>query len=229
MKISDSLSIVLVSFVLVFGFLIVEGSFFPAAAHLRKIIPENTPYNWKELGEVYKYSANKIFDKGYFREIGPMIHPRLLLLPGGKPPVEGSFVLQNNFSESIVKFTLPKGFIDGILSLQITTESAYKIGVSYDLKNWNIYDYPGFGVRALSAVSLEKKESAGEYLYLKFLPVGDESLSVYFDVFQYTSALLYDPREYFGVLFFPEIDIDYEGKKIIQPPVYVKYDSKKNN
>jgi len=229
MRISESFSIVAVSFVLVLGFLILNGSFFPTVIHLRTIIPDNTPYNWEELGEVYKYAASNIFDRGYVREVGPEINSRLLSFPEVKPSEKGSFVVPNNSSEGIVKLVLPSGFIDGILSLQITTKSAYKIGVSYNLKNWNIYNYPGFGARALASVSLEKGDSAGGYVYLKFFPSKDEDLLVYFDVFQYTSGLLYDANEYSGILFFPEEDIDYEGKKIIQPAIYGKYSPKKNN
>lgn len=219
MRISKFLSVLLVNFVLVLGFLILEGNFFPAIVHLRVVIPEYTSYHWEELREVYKYTANNIFDKGYIKEIGPEIHPRLLSFPDGKPSEKGSFVVLANSSEGIVKLALPKGFKDGILSLQITTKSAYKIGVSYDLKNWKFYDYSGFATRALAIVSMEKGDVANRYAYLKFFPSRDENLSVYFDVFQYTSDLLYDENEYFGTLFFPEVDIDYEGKNIIRPAI----------
>lgn len=229
MRLSESSIILLLSFFLVSGFLILEGSFFPAVTHLRTIIPENTSYNWEELGEVYKYAANNIFNKGYIREVGSEINPRLLSFPDGKPPEKGSFVVPNNSSEGIVKLALPRGFKDGILSLQITTKSAYKIGFSYDLKNWTSYDYPGFGARALASVSLEKGDSASGYVYLRFLPAKDENLSVYFDVFQYTSDLLYDENEYYGVLFSPEVDIDYEGKNIIRQAIHGKYSPKKDN
>lgn len=229
MRISESLSIIAVSFVLALTFLVLEGNFFPAVAHLRVIIPENTSYNWEELGKVYKYAANNIFNKGYIREVGSEINPRLLSFPDGKLPEKGNFIVPNNSSGGIVKLALPKGFKDGILSLQITTKSAYKVGFSYDLKNWTSYDYPGFGVRALASVSLEKGDSASGYVYLRFLPAKDENLSVYFDVFQYSSDLLYDENEYYGVLFYPEVDIDYGGKNIIRPAIYGKYSPKKNN
>jgi len=229
MRISEFLSVLLANFVLVLGFLVLEGNFFPAIAHLRVVIPENTSYNWEELREVYKYAANNIFEKGYMREVGPEIHPRLLSFPDGKSPEKGSFVVPANSSKGIVKLALPSGFKDGILSLQITTKSAYKIGVSYDLKNWKFYDYPGFAARALAIVSMEKGDVTNGYAYLKFFPSKDENLSVYFDVFQYTSDLLYDENEYYGVLFYPEVDIDYEGKNIIRPAIYGKYSPKKNN
>jgi len=229
MRVAESLSVLLVSFVLVLVFLLLDGSFFPAVTRLRTTIPENTPYNWEELSEVYKYAANNIFNKGYIREVGQEIRPRLLSFPDGKPSEEGSFVVPNNSLEGVVKLALPRGFKDGILSLQITTKSSCKIGVSYDLKNWKFYDYPGFGVRALASVSLEKGTAASEYIYLKFLPSKDEKLSVYFDVFQYSSDLLYDENEYYGVLFYPETDLDYEGKNIIRPAIYGKYSPKKNN
>lgn len=222
MRVLKSLSIFLVIFVLVLGFLILEGNFFSAIIHLRTIIPENTSYNWDELGEVYKYAANNIFDKGYVREVGSEINSRLSSFPDNKPLEKGSLVVPSGSSEGIVKLALPKGFKSGILSLQITTRSENKVGVSYDLKNWKYYDYPGFGMQSLVVVDLGEGE-LNENVYLKFLPLQNPSLRVYFDVFQYI-ATAQNERNIYGILFFPEIDIDYEGKEIIQQGII--YDSR---
>jgi len=222
------MSIILMAFFLAIVYLVLEGVFFPAVANLRTVIPENTSYNWEELRKTYKYAAINIFHKGYAREIGSEIHPRISTYPELTPLDNGNFVIKSGSPEKIFRMVLPQGFKDGVLSLQVTTPSKYSIGTSYDLKNWKFGEYPGFNSRALAVVTIEGTIPAAEYLYLKVFSINKDELSVYFDVFQYTSSLLYDANEYSGVLFFPEEDIDYEGKKVIQPAIYGKYSPNKD-
>ena len=161
--------------------------------------PEVYSQKWETLNRVYGYAAINIFDKGYVRETGPEDVP---------------------LEKGVTKLALPKGFRHGILSLKTAAKSKYKIGVSFDLNNWEFYDYPGYGVKNRYSLNLEKENLTDELVYLKFLPSQNENLSVYFDVFQYTANRLSDKSEHYGYfLFFPDIDIDYQGKKIIQPGV----------
>lgn len=222
MRISESLSILMLSFLLVLGYLVLDKSILSALVQWKTVSTENSPHNWEVYSGIYRYAANNIFDQGYAREVGPEVHQRLSVYPENTVLENGRFVVPGNSSEGVVKLVLPEGFKDGILSLKITAKLKFSIRVSNDLQNWDLYDYPGFGAQAVYSLSLGKENSAKKYVYLNFLPSRNESLDIYFDIFQYISDFPLDNSEHYGVLFYPEVDIDYEGKQIIRPAIYAK-------
>jgi len=220
-RISESLSVLIIVIILLFGYFFLEENLLLSLKRIRVIQSDNTPHNWEVLTNNYTYAANNIFDKGYAREIGPEIHSRLFIYPEETPLNNGLIIVPNNY-ERIVKVVLPKGFKDGVLELRITANSTFKIGISYDLKKWEFSDYPAFFMSARYDLNFEKENLFGEYIYLKFIPSQNENLSVYFDVFQYTSNLAKDKNETEGIFFYPETDIDFEGKKIDRPMIYFR-------
>lgn len=225
--IKESILILILSLFLVLGYLVLDKNILSALTEWDTVSPEVPSQKWKVLSEVYGYEATNMFDKGYAREIGSDFHRRLLVYPEGTFLEKGRFVVPSgSLSRGIIKLTLPEGFRDGLVSLRGMAKVRYRIGVSYDLKTWEFYDYPGYNMQTFYSVILKKKDLASEAVYLKFLPSKDDNLSVYFDWFQYTSGLLYDKSEYYGLLFPSDIDIDYEGKEIKQPGIVVHVQNK---
>lgn len=221
-----SLLILLLSFLLVLGYMALDKNILLALVQWKEVLPEASSHKWEVLSKFYGYAASNIFDKGYTREVGPEFHKRLSVYLQEMPLEKGHFVLANNSSKNILKIALPKGFKHGTLSLKTNAKTGYSIGVSYDLNKWEFYDYPGYAVQSVYIVDLEKRNLADRTAYLKFVPSRNDSLSIYFDVFQYTSDLLSDVGDYKGMLFISDIEIDYDGKVITQPGVL--YENKKN-
>lgn len=220
-----------VVFILLFIYFLVEKNFLISLARLRMVVPENTPHNWEVLTNNFTYAANNIFDKGYVREIDPDLHNRLFSYPGNLPInevsiedslVSGKYIVIPNNKEEVIKMVLPKGFKNGVLELSIAANSAFKIETSYDLKSWVLNDFQSFVLPARYDLNFNEENFSRENLYLKFISPLKEGLRVHFDVFQYTTDSPIDKNETEGIFFFPETDIDYEGKEIERPIMYLR-------
>lgn len=225
-----SLSILLLSFFLVLGYLALNRNILYSLAQ-RKVVPTCISLQRQEaLDRYYEYWATNIFDKGYAKYAGADLNSRLMVYPGNIPLEDGRFVILRNSSRNIIKISVPKGLRHGALRLDINASSGYSIGVSYDLENWKFTNYPGYSERLMNIVSLKKGNLPNELVYLKFVPHGNQSLNVYFNEFQYTIDFPNDIADYSGnLLFYPDIDVDYKGKIINQPGIsYEEYKSKKN-
>lgn len=228
MRLSESSSILLLSFLLVLGYLFLDKNILAALSPWKAVPLEASWHRQEVLSEFFAYAATNVFDRGFVLETGPDFHRRLSVYPKKALLGKGNFVVEGESLENIVKIALPEGFRHGFLSLKTEAKTGFSIGVSSDLNNWEFYDYPGYAVRSIYNVSLEKEGLAGEAVYLKFNPSKNKSLSVYFQDFEYTADLAdgAKEKEYEGILFFPDIDIDYEGKIIPQPGVL--YDNRKS-
>lgn len=221
----------LLSLLLLFGYLLIERNILFSLPVWKAVSHDDFSYKWEVMREAYQYSATKIFDKGYVREDGLEVQRRVLTYPGGDSLKDGFLILPKDTLEGIVKFSLPKGFQDGTLWLKATTKSKFTIGVSDDLEAWQLKEYPGFlNQITYYTVNLKKGNFINDLVYLKFTSFNNENLSVYFDILEYTSNLVYDENEYYNLLFPPETDIDFEGKEIIrQGLIYVKKKPNPNN
>ena len=239
-RIPESFFILILSFFLLLGFIFLEGNILSLLVRWKTNSQENTPQRWVVLREMFGYAANNVFNKGYFREVGPEVHHRLLVYPQGTILEKGLLVVPKTSSETIVKLSLPKGFKDGLLTMRVTAETKHSIGVSSDLKIWKFYDYPGLAAQIENNLSLKKEDLAdgrsspcaagSDCVFLKFLPSRDDNLNIYFDIFQYTSDSLSDQNEYYGIFSPPDEDIDYKGEKVFQPGlIYDNRKSKTNN
>lgn len=215
MKLFRSLSVFWLSLFLLLGYIALDKNVSSVLFHWKTISPEAYSYDLESLRDTFRYSAENIFDVGYFREIEYKLYSRLSAYPTNKSLEGGRFIVPAESLEGSVKIALPEGFKGGILSLRVGAKSKYKIGTSFDLKNWEFHDYPGFTDLTYSVVNLERKESTDKYVYLKFLPFPGEGLEISFSIFQYTSSLAVREKVNYGTLFYPEVDIDYEGKQII--------------
>lgn len=226
MRLSESSLTLLLSFLLVSGYSILDKNILSALSQWKAVPLDASLHRQEALSEFFAYAATNVFDRGFALETGPDFHRRLSVYPKGTLLGKGSFVVGGGSLENIVKVTLPEGFRHGFLSLQTEAKTGFSIGVSSDLDNWEFYDYPGYAVRSIYNVSLGKEGLAGEAVYLKFNPSKGESLNVYFQDLEYTADPVGDVAEYEGILFFPDIDIDYDGKIISQPGVL--YDNRKS-
>lgn len=221
-------SILLFTFFLVSGYLILNRNELYSLAQ-RKLVPfEIIKYKQEMWNNYYQYRSIRIFEKGYNELLRPELSKKVLIYPENEPLHNGSLYLSSGFPERIVKFILPKGFVDGVLRIDSKSESAFSIGISHDLKSWDFSDHHGYSEQLVNFVKIEKK-GLFEALYLKFLSQRNKSLAVEFQEFQYLSDL---PNKVVGynsyTLFGKDLDIDYEGKVINQPVVlYEDYKSKK--
>jgi len=230
MKFFRSLSILWISFFLLSGYIALDKNVSSVLFHWKTTSPESYSYGLESLRDAFTYSAENIFDEGYVREVESELYRRLSVYPTNKSLEGGRFIVSANSSDETVKIALPEGFKGGIFNLRVTAKSKYKIGTSFDLKNWEFYDYPGFIYPTETVVKLERKDSTDKDAYLKFLPSQNEGLEIIFTVFQYTSTLPVKEKADYGVLFYPEVDIDYEGKQIIhQGVIYDAREIKTNN
>lgn len=226
---TEKVIILLFCLVMICGYVLVDKNTAAVLTKWQTVTPENYVYELQSLNDAYSFVASNIFDQGYVREIGSQVWQRLSVITDNLFFKEGFFLIPSNYAEGIVKLKTPEGFRDGNLSLKATTDSGFRVGVSLDQKNWQFQEFPGFGTQGLYSLNISKKGFFSENLYLKFLPSQNKTLTIYFDFFQYTANPPVDNKEYAGILFFPEIDIDYEGKHIVRPAIYAKKSPKTNN
>lgn len=219
--IKESILIPMLSFLLVLGFLVLDKNILSTLTKWDTISQEVPSHKWEVFRKVYGYAATNMFNRGYTKETDFELYHRLSIYPEGESLKKGSYAVPDNAKEGLLKLVLPEGFKNGILRLRAASELGYKIGISYDLHNWEFYDYPGYKVQTFYSVDLEKKDLTGREVFLKFLPLRNEGLDVHFDIFQYVSNQVYDEKGYNDLLFSPDMDIDYEGKKIIQPGIVI--------
>lgn len=211
------------------GYFILNRNNLSALTHLETPSPHQ-PFNEREgWDEFYAYAAANIFDKGYGKEVGPEFHQRLSSYPENKPLIRGTVVVDNQPPEAVTKITLPEGFRHGLFSFRAVSRGVFSISVSDDRDSWETFDYFDSSERLIHTMPLKKEDSFGEAVYLKFLPK-NESLEIYFDVFQYVSDLPNGVVDYGNrLLFGSDVDIDYNGKITVQPRVtYEEYKSRGN-
>ncbi len=225
----ETIKVLFLSFLLFSGYVAIDKNISSSLFNWKTISKENYNYEKQSLTDAFSFAATNIFDQGYTREVGAQVWRRLSVVSDGLFLKEGFFLVPGNASEGLVKLILPEGFKDGNLSLKVTADSKYTVGFSPDLKNWQFRDFPGFGEQGLYTLNLKKELNLKEKVYLKFLNHQNGNLNIYFDIFQYSASPSVDNNEYYGILFFPEVDIDYEGKQIIRPAVYAKKNPKTNN
>lgn len=176
-------------------------------------------YDLESLRQTFKYSAQNIFEAGYVREVEAELYRRLSTYPDGGSLNDGIFFIPSNSSRNTVRLSLPEEFKEGILSLRIASISKFSVGISSDLKKWESYDYSGFGVLTYYVVPVRRNNIGEKYFYIKFLPAVGEKMQISFNVFQYISSMAHDEKNDYGIMFFPEIDIDYQGKQVIMPAI----------
>lgn len=217
MKFFKSIIVLWISFLLFFIYIFIDKNVFFVLTNWKTISRENYSYDLESLRTNFTYSAENIFESGYKRETEAGFYSRLSTFSTGKPLENGSFTLTNDQPEAIVKVTLPDGFEGGILSIRTITRSKFKVGVSFDLNNWKFSEYPGFTDLTYNIVNLDKTNE--KYAYLKFVPSLGEELRVNFSIFQYVSKFFVTEDPSNKVLFYPETDIDYQGKEIIRQGV----------
>ncbi len=209
-------AVFILSLFLVLVYLVLDQNYI----HWQTTPPAAYQQQQEVLREIYRYAANNIFDKGYQREIESELHRRLSIYPSLELLERGQLLMPDNSAEKVLKLDLPSGFRGGILSLKVTTDSNYVIGVSPDLNSWQLTEFPGNGQKVVANLNLVSADFLTGVAYLKLLPAANKSLSVYFDIFQYLAGEQTDPSQYQGYfLFLPDTDIDYQGKAIIQPGV----------
>lgn len=213
-----------ISFLLFFLYIFIDKNVFFVLTNWKTISKENYSYDLESLRTNFTYSAENIFEPGYKREIEEEIYRRVSIYLTGKPLENGSLILANDQPEAIVKIALPDGFEGGILTIRTITRSKFKVGVSFDLKNWKFSEYPGFTDLTYNIVSFDK--TSEKYAYLKFVPSLGEKLIVNFSIFQYVSKFFVAEDPSNKVLFYPETDIDYQGNKIIRQGIM--YGNKSN-
>lgn len=191
--------------------------------HRQFVPPEITRYKQEVLDKYYQYQAINIFDKGYNRLLGSELNNLLTIYPQDKLLNNSSLSVSFESSEKIVKVFLPKEFKDGILRIDSNSESAFSIGISYDLKNWGFFNYPGYSEQLMNILYLKQSELSNNMVYLEFLPLQNKSLNVNFVEFQYISTLPKKMVDYSGhILFFPDVDVDYNGQIINKPGIIIR-------
>ncbi|MCL5090684.1 MAG: hypothetical protein M1514_01600 [Patescibacteria group bacterium] len=221
--------IVGLTFFLLLGYALLNRDFFSLLAFWKtRETREHYSYNQGSLQKIYEYASVNIFDKGYVRDTGLGLLQRLSVFPQGTLLKESNFLIKENSPEMIIKIVLPKGFKDGILSFKAISKSRFNILVSYDQKTWEAYSYPGFPIKTTEVLPLKNKNPGCEAVYVKPSSLTDD-LSINFDAFQYLADPLPDKDEY-GLIFFPDYELDLNGKKIDQPGiVYEKKISQENH
>jgi len=190
----------------------------------RKVIPPAiVSYNRQVDDQFLSFWATNIFDRGFNRIVGPAILNLFLKNNENLPPKENQFVFTEASPNNIIKLSLPKGFKKGIFYFFSNASSGYTVGISSNLNNWKLSSYPGFIDRLANVLNLERFDSAGNFLYIKFIPSPNDTLTVSFSQFQYVSDQQTNTKNYSGyVLFARDYDIDYDGKIIPHPMIIIR-------
>lgn len=214
MKFFKSTIVLWITFLLFFIYIFIDKNVFFVLTNWKTISKENYSYDLESLRTNFTYSAENIFEPGYKRETEAEFYSRMSTSLTGKPLENGSLTLANDQPEAIVKLILPDGFEGGILTIRTITRSKFKVGFSFDLKNWKFSEYPGFTYATYDNINLDKTDE--KYVYLKFVPSSGEKLIASLSIFQYISKFFVTEDPNNKILFFPETDIDYQGNKIIR-------------
>lgn len=201
---------------LILGYLLFNRNPLYALIQRKVIPPEAGLYKKQVLDQYLAYWSGNIIDKGFFR----------LKVQGERK----STVVTKDSLESIIKISLPKGFKHGILRFYTNANSEFLVEVSPDQKNWKTTSYPGYTEASANILNLSKKDSDNNAVFIKFTTLNNQLLQFSFDEFLLVSDLPSDTKDYSHyLLFFPDVDVDYDGRIINRPGMlYEEYVLKKN-